>query len=393
MLIGIVGKPSCGKSTFFQALTQVPVARAAYPFTTIEPNHGVGFVEVKCPEADFKVKCNPRTGYCKDGRRFVPVELLDVAGLVPGAHEGKGMGNQFLDDLRQADALIHIVDVSGSANEKGEPVPIGSHNPSDDVRFLEKEIDYWIEGILARNWEKLIRAAKQKKTEEVISEQFAGLGVSKEVIVKVLTDLGMNKALDAWSQEERFALAQKIREKGKPILIAANKCDLPNGKENFEKLKKEFPDKMIIACSAEAEVALKEAAKHEFLEYIPGDSTFKSLKTLNTEQQKAIDIFKRVLDNFGSTGVQQCLQAAVFDFLGYLVAFPVATNKLSDDKDNILPDCFLMKPQSTALHFAAAVHSDIAEKFIKAIDMHTKKALGADYEVKNGDVLQIVFRK
>lgn len=394
MLIGLVGKPSCGKSTFFQALTQVPVARAAYPFTTIKPNHGMGFVEVKCPDREFGLNCKPKTGYCKDGRRFVPVEMLDVAGLVPGAHEGKGMGNQFLDDLRQADALIHVVDISGSANEKGEQVAPGSHDPAVDVRFLEQEIDYWVDGILSRNWNKLVRAGKTKKTEEVVSEQFAGLGISREVVVKVLGDLGLKeKAMDSWSDEERFLLAKRIREIGKPILIAANKCDLNNGKENFEKLKKEFPDKMIVACSAEAEIALKEATKHGFLEYIPGDNEFKVLKDLNEQQEKAMEIFKRVLDNFGSTGVQACLQAAVFDFLRYNAAFPVATNKLTDDKGNPLPDCFLMRPGSTALDFAKAVHSDIAEKFIKAIDMRSKKALGADYEIMNGDVLQIVFRR
>jgi ribosome-binding ATPase YchF (GTP1/OBG family) len=394
MLIGLIGKPSSGKSTFFQALTQVPVARAAYPFTTIKPNHGMGFVEVKCPETEFNLNCKPKTGYCKEGRRFVPVELLDVAGLVPGAHAGKGMGNQFLDDLRQADVLIHVVDVSGSANEKGEQVPLGSHDPADDIRFLEKEIDYWVEGILSRNWNKLIRAGRTKKTEEVISEQFAGLGVTNDVINKVLNDLELkDKAMEDWIEDERFQLAQKIRERGKPILIAANKCDLPKGKENFEKLKKEFPDKMIVACSAEAEIALKEATKNGFIEYTPGDKVFRILKELNEQQMGAMDIFKSVLDLFGSTGVQACLQAAVFDFLKYNAAFPVATNKLSDEKGNPLPDCFLMKPGSTALDFAKAVHTDIAEKFIKAIDMRSKKALGAEYEIKNGDVLQIVFRR
>ena len=137
MLIGIVGKPSCGKSTFFNAQTLANVEIANYPFTTIKPNHGTGYVRVDCVDREFNTKCNPRFGYCIESNRFVPVELLDVAGLVPGAHEGKGMGNQFLDDLNQADVLIHIIDVAGSTNEKGESVPALSYNPANDIKFLE----------------------------------------------------------------------------------------------------------------------------------------------------------------------------------------------------------------------------------------------------------------
>ena len=152
MLIGFVGKPSSGKSTIFAAATLIDVARASYPFTTIEPNRGMGFVRVECVDKEFNVQCNPRSGFCVNHTRFVPVELLDVAGLVPGAHEGKGLGNKFLDDLRQADVLIHVVDASGSTNEKGEAVESGSHDPSKDVKFLEEELELWMLGILENNW-------------------------------------------------------------------------------------------------------------------------------------------------------------------------------------------------------------------------------------------------
>jgi ribosome-binding ATPase YchF (GTP1/OBG family) len=190
MLIGVVGKPSTGKSTFFMAATSTHVERSSRPFTTIKPNHAVGYVEVECVDKEFGKKCNPRSGSCINSRRFVPVELLDVAGLVPGAHEGKGLGNKFLDDLRQADVLIHIVDASGSTNENGEKVPVGSYDPRNDVRFLEEELDYWIKGILDRNWKKLEKDSKHNnKNEDVFTEQFSGLGMNKTIIARVLKEL------------------------------------------------------------------------------------------------------------------------------------------------------------------------------------------------------------
>jgi len=395
MLIGLVGKPSSGKSTFFQALTSVPVQRAPYPFTTIKPNHGVAYVEVSCPEKELNVKCKPKTGYCIDARRFVPVEVLDVAGLVPGAHEGKGLGNKFLDDLRQADVLIHIVDISGSTNEVGEPVESGSHDPADDVVFLEDELNHWILGIVEENWDKFVRENKQgKKPEEIFSEQFSGLGISGEVIQKTLKELNLKeKRLEEWSEEEKFKFSRIVREKGKQIIIAANKCDLPNGPENFKKLKEKFPEKSIVACSAEAEITLKEAAKNKFIDYVPGDPKFNIVKDLNEQQMKAMRLLEKVIVEFKGTGVQKALSFAVFDFLKYIAVFPVATSKLSDTKGNILPDCFLMKPESTAHDLAKQVHSQMADKFIKAIDMKTKKVLGADYILKTGDVLEIVFGK
>src|SRR3989344_2853460 len=131
MLIGLVGKPSVGKSTFFKASTLVDVAIASYPFTTIKPNRGVGYVKVDCIDKEFGLKCQPNHGFCINGIRFVPVELMDVAGLVPGASEGRGLGNRFLDDLRQADAFIHIVDISGTTDAEGKQTK--DYNPCNDV--------------------------------------------------------------------------------------------------------------------------------------------------------------------------------------------------------------------------------------------------------------------
>lgn len=394
MLIGIVGKPSTGKSTFFMAATSVPVERSPRPFTTIKPNRAVAYVEVECVDKEFGKQCNPRSGFCVNARRFVPVEMLDVAGLVPGAHEGKGLGNKFLDDLRQADVLVHIVDASGSTNETGERVPIGSYDPCNDVRFLEQEIDYWIKGILDNNWQKLVREAKlSKKNEDMLTTQFSGLGMTKDVIVKVLKELKLEeKNLADWTEEERLSVCKKIRHIGKPIIIAANKCDLSTGWDNYQRLKKNFPEYVVIACSAEAEITMKGAAKANFIEYIPGDKTFTIKAELNTEQKKAMDIMKAVCDKYDGTGIQKCLNAAVFDFLHYIAIFP-GGGDLIDSQGRLLPDCFLMPNTTRAIDFAFKLHSDIGNGFIKAIDYKTKQAVGKEHCLKHRDVIEIVFKK
>ncbi len=395
MLIGLLGKPSAGKSTFFQAATGVPVERAAYPFTTIKPNHGVGYIRIDCVEKEFNTKCNPRTGFCIESNRFVPVELMDVAGLVPGAHEGKGLGNQFLDDLRQADILIHILDVSGSTNEKGEKVSPGSYNPVNDIKFLEDELNYWFKSILDRNFKKLTREQNTTKLEEVLYGQFAGLKISKDAIIKTLNELSLFESrLENWTQDQLYSFCKRIRETGKPIIIAANKADLSTSKENISKLKKQFPDRVIIPCSAEAEVVLKGASKNQFVKYIPGDKSFEILKDLSQQQKGALDLIK---DFIGShehgTGVQEAINIAILNVLNYIAIFPGGVNKLGDSKGRILPDVFLLPNGSTAKNFASTIHSDIAKNFIKAIDVRTKRPYGADHVLKHGDVLEIVFKK
>lgn len=393
MLIGIVGKPSVGKSTFFMAATSVVVERSERPFTTIKPNRAIGYVEVECVDKEFNKQCNPRTGFCKEGRRFVPVELLDVAGLVPGAHEGKGLGNKFLDDLRQADVLIHVVDASGSTNENGERVPVGSYDPCKDVKFLEDELDFWIAGILDRNWVKLSRESRLKKNEDVVGDQFSGLGVPRDVVVKILKKLGLEeKKLEEWTAEEKKSLGKNIRELGKPIIIAANKVDLSSGFENYKRLKEKFPEYLVVPCSCEAEITLKNASKKGFIEYMPGDKEFKILGELNEAQKGAMDILKKVTEKYDGTGVQKCLNSSVFDFLRYIAIFPGGVNKLEDSEGRVLPDCFLLPPNTSALQFAFALHSDIGKGFIKAIDVKTRKALGKEHILKHRDVIEIVFK-
>ena len=395
MLIGVVGKPSTGKSTFFKAATLAEVETANYPFTTIKPNHAVGYVKIDCVDKEFEVQCNPRMGYCLNHKRFVPIDLLDVAGLVPGASEGAGMGNQFLDDLNQANALIHVIDVSGSTNEKGEPVDPGSYDPANDIKFLEKELDLWYLRIIRKGWEKFARQTKQENLEayKAIAKQLSGLRVTEDIAKSTLQELNFPTNLEEWTEEHILKLTTRLREKTKPMIIAANKVDVSSGEANYKKLIEQFPDYTIIPCSAESELALREAAKKELIDYVPGEKEVKIKGDLSEKQKQAIDFIQNnVVNKFNSTGIQDTLDKVVFDVLQMITIFPGGVNKLEDKDGNVLPDCFLLKKGSTALDFAFRLHTDIGKGFIRAIDVKTKRTVGKDHILKNRDVVEIITK-
>ena len=393
MLIGLVGKPSVGKSTFFKAATLAEVEIASYPFTTVKANHGVGYVKVECIDKEFNTQCNPSHGFCINHKRFVPVELMDVAGLVPGASEGKGLGNKFLDDLRQADVFIHIIDVSGETDEKGKPAK--NHDPCKDVRFLEDELNKWYYGILMKVWKSFARKTEMENANfaEAVAKQFSGLKVNEYHVKSVLLKLNFQEKPSMWGEKQLRGFASALRKETKPMILAANKIDLENGKENYKKLKTEFSDLIIIPCSADSELALREAAKAELIKYVPGEKDFQIIGELTSKQKQALEKIKEnVLSVYGSTGIQEVLNYAVFDLLKYIAVFPASANKLADSKGNILPDCFLLPSGSTALDFAYFLHTDFGKNFIKAIDARTKRALGKNYLLKNRDALEIVTR-
>jgi hypothetical protein len=397
MLIGLLGKPSVGKSTFFKAATLAEVEIASYPFTTIKPNHGIGYVRVNCLDKELKTKCNPNHGFCINSQRFVPIDLMDVAGLVPGASEGKGLGNQFLDDLRGADVFIHIIDCSGETNAEGKTLKKGEiYEVYEDVYFLEDELNKWFFNILFKAWKAFARKAEieNSKFSEAVVKQFSGLKVKEDNVRDVLFKSSLPEKASTWNESQLMKFAIELRRESKPMILVANKVDLENGEKNYEKLKKKFPDLTIIPCSADSELALRQAAKAELIEYIPGDRDFKIIKGLNEKQKEALEKIKtNVLNRFEfGTGVQKILNMAVFEILKYIAVFPASANKLADSKGNILPDCFLMPPNSTALDFAYSLHTDFGKNFIKAIDARTKKALGKDYKLKQCDGLEIITR-
>ncbi len=395
MFIGIIGKANVGKSTFYKAVTLADVLIANYPFATIEPNKGAGFVRLDCVDVDFGVQCNPRVGFCVNHQRFVPVDVMDVAGLVPGAHEGKGLGLSFLDDLRQADVLVHVVDMAGSTNERGEPVEPGSYDPANDLNFLEHELDMWVLSILKKGWEKFARQLQQEHGDvaSAIGKQLSGLNITERHVKNSMQELGIDAISPLhWSEEQLMQLAIVVR-KTKPMIVAANKMDIPCAEANLKRIQQEFPDMMIIPCSGDAELTLKQAARANLIQYVQGDNKFAITGNVSDKQRAALEfIQKNVLDKFGSAGVQKVLNAAVFDLLKYVAIFPGGVNKLADQYGRVLPDCFLLPPNSTAFDFAGKIHTDLQKNFVAAIDVKSKRKVGREQILKNRDVIEIMTK-
>ncbi len=395
MQIGIVGKPNVGKSTFFGAATMAPVEIANYPFTTIAANKGVGYVRSKCPCKELGVKCTPHNSGCVDGIRMIPVELLDVAGLVPDAWQGKGLGNQFLDDLRQADALINVIDVSGSTNIEGIPGKPGENDPREDIEFLRREIDLWIREILKDGFGKMARTAKMTgaKPESLIYERLAGLKITEAQVKKALLEVNPPADPTKWDDEMMLKIAMKVREYGKPMIVAMNKADIaPEG--NVELV--QSINNMNVVTMAETELALKKAAEKGVVDYVPGDKSFtvKEGVKLNEPQKKALDYMKENMDKYGGTGVQACLEKAAFEMLDLITVYPVEDeNKYTDHFGRVLPDAYLLPRGSTARDLAYKVHTELGEKFIRAVNAKTKRTVGADYVLLDGDVIRIVANK
>jgi len=371
MLVALVGKTNVGKSSFFKASTMIDVEISNRIFCTIKPNHGIAYVTAPCPCKELNVKCEPNNSKCVNGVRLIPIELWDVAGLIPGAHEGKGLGNAFLSDIIRGDVLIHVIDVSGTTDSGGNPT--NDYDPANDVKFLEEEIDLWFEAILEKN---LVKIRDKGKAQDVL----AGLGIKKEHL-SIVEEVGLN---------DIPKLAKELRKKSKPIIVGANKIDVKGAKDKFDKIKSEF-DLTIVPCSAESEIALRGAAKSGLIEYIPGSSDFKIIGEMSDNQKKALAFIKEnVLKKYGSTGVQDCLNKAIFDFLECVVVYPVVNeHKFTDKKGKILPDAYLLPKGSTAHDLAYKIHQDIGKNFIGAIDAKSKKRIGGDYILQNGDIIKI----
>jgi ribosome-binding ATPase len=396
MEAGVVGKPNVGKSTFFAAATMINVQIANYPFTTIKPNRGAAYIRAPCPHTVLGKPCNPVNSACDNGTRLIPVELIDVAGLVKGAHTGRGQGNQFLDDLRQAAVLIHVVDAAGSTDGDGNMAPVGSHDPSEDVAFLEEEIHHWFAGIISKGWERTHRLIELegKKLEEAIHEKVGGLGITKTQTNAALREAALPAKPSLWKEPEFMKLAACLQRAGKPIIIAANKCDLV-GKDTVDWMREKFGPE-VFPVASEMELALRRAEKAGIIKYALGAATFEvgHPEKLNPAQAKALEKIREFLEKWGTTGVQRILEHAVFERLKLIPVYPVEDEGKWTDKDgNILPHAHLIPDGSTARDLAFKVHTDLGNHFIRAIDAKHRRVVSADHKLVAGDVIKIVASK
>ena len=398
MLIGIVGKPSSGKSTFLNAACLTNAKTANYPFTTIEPNLGTSYVRVPCVCKEFRIKDNPKNSLCIDQNRLIPIKMLDVAGLVPDAHKGKGMGNKFLSDLSRADALIHVIDISGSLDSEGQEIQEGKQDPLTDIQFLENEINFWFKDIIAaKDWAKFIRKVEQDKLSfaETLYERMAGISVKKVHILKAMEESKLDyEHLTNWTDDDLLLFSTNLRKISKPIIIAANKIDKPNGKEMYVEIKKRYNEN-IIPCSALAEYWLRKFEQQEIIKYLPGDSNFeiKNQENLKSSDLAALkNIQNKLLDVFKNSGIQEVLNYTVFNILNQIIVYPVYDTQNYSDKDgNVLPDAHLVSKGTKLKEFIEQkIHSDLAKNFIYGINGRTKMRLGESYELQNNDIVKVV---
>jgi ribosome-binding ATPase YchF (GTP1/OBG family) len=324
-----------------------------------------------------------------DGVRFVPIELVDVAGLVPEAHKGRGLGNTFLDNLRQSEAIINVIDASGGTDLEGNVLGAPSHDPLEDITLLESEISLWMTGIIEKNWQRLAKKAQlEHNIANVIAIQLAGLNIGARQIKNAMQKLGLfDTPPESWEREDLINLSQQIRKIAKPIVIAANKKDVASS-DNLSRIADAYED--VVATSGEAELALRLAQQKGLIGYVPGDTHFTIVTSLNQQQKTALERLQKFVSGEG-TGVQKCLNTTVFDVLRYIVVYPVEDeHRWSDKQGRVLPDALLIKAGGTAKDLAFKVHSDIGSGFIYALDARTKKRLGEHHELKNGDIIKIV---
>ncbi len=400
-LIGIVGKPSAGKSTFLNAACLTNAKVSELPFTTIEPNKGVAYVKTNCVCKELNLNDNPKNSYCIDGNRFIPVNVLDVAGLVPDAHKGKGLGNKFLNDLIKADVLIHIVDISGSLDKTGKRIKMGENDPYEDILFLENEINLWFKQILEReDWAKFVKsyAREKKKFIEELYKRLSGIKINRNQIILALKNSNLDeKDPSVWSDDDLLDFSMKLREISKPILILANKIDKEIGMDNYIELKNKT-ESVVLPCSALAEYFLRDYHREEKIEYLPGTDEFNIVNEHNLshkELEMLKNIREKILKPLKETGIQNALNFAVFNILNQICVYPISDiNKFTDNNDNVLPDAFLVKQGTLLRNFIRdKIHTDLADHFIFGIDARTKKRLGENYELKHNDIIKIVTAK
>jgi ribosome-binding ATPase YchF (GTP1/OBG family) len=394
--IGLIGKTNTGKTTFFNSATLATADISNYPFTTKQPTIGNANAVTLCVHKELNLQDNPKNSRCIDGWRFIPVELVDLPGLIKGAWEGKGLGNKFLSVAAQSDALLHIVDVSGSIDAAGRIAEPGSGDPIADIGDIEEELVMWYLKLLEGNRDKISRAINSGiGMQSAIADVFRGIGVNEEHVKMALEENKLeNHKFDELSTQESKDFSWSLRDISKPTLIVANKVDLPSATDNFKRMREQYNDMIIVPSSADAELTLRRAANRGLIRYFPGDERFeiKDQSILTDKQKWALNFIRKdILDEYMRTGIQFAINVAVFKLLRMNTVYPVAeASKLSDKSGNVLPDVYLMKSGSTVKDLAKEIHSELAKGLLYAIDIRDGLRLPIDYEIKDRDILSII---
>lgn len=396
--IGIIGKTNTGKTTFFNAATLLNAEVQPYPFTTKVPNIGIAHVSSPCVCREFNVKCNPRNSVCIKGWRFYPFTLIDLPGLIKGAYQGKGLGNQFLSVAAQSDALIHVVDASGSIDAEGNIVEVGCGDPVSDYFDIEEELVLWYLKIIEGNRTAIEKYEKSMGLVNALHVVLSGIKVTVEHIMEALAATRLaDKSFKDWTTEESKSFAHAIRDISKPTVVVANKIDLEGAEKNYLRLSNTLKDVVVIPASADSELALRRAQEKGLVEYIPGDEKFTVVKPelLNEKQKRALEYMERfVFSKIMRTGVQFAINALVFKVLGYKFIYPVEDpDKLTDKKGNVLPDVFLLPRNATLRDLAYEIHSELGDNLIYGIDVRTEIRLPKNYVLHDRDVIHLVVGK
>jgi ribosome-binding ATPase YchF (GTP1/OBG family) len=394
--VGLIGKTNAGKTTFFNSATSSNEEISTYPFTTKHPKIGNASVISLCVHREFNLKDSPKNSTCVDGWRFIPIELVDLPGLIKGAWEGKGLGNQFLSVAAQSDVLLHIVDASGSIDSSGRLAEPGTGDPIADVSDIEEEMILWYLKLFEGNRDKIIRSINSgSDAVQSITEIFQGIGVKEWHVKRALEENELNdKKIGDFDPLQSRRFASTLRELSKPTLIVANKVDLSAAADNFKRLREHNKHMLVVPCSADAELTLRRAQVKGLIRYFPGDERFEinEKTSLNEKQKWALNFIRKdILGEYLQTGVQFALNVAVFKLLNMNVVYPVAEpGKLSDKRGNVLPDAYLMRSGSSVEDLANEIHSDLAKGILYAVDVRNGLRLPINYLVKDRDVLSII---
>ncbi len=394
--LGLIGKTNTGKTTFFNSATMSSEKISSYPFTTKSPVSGTAHAITLCVHPEFKIQDNPNNSKCVDGWRYIPIDLIDLPGLIKDAWKGKGLGNQFLSIAAQSDALLHVVDASGGIDSTGKITKVGTGDPISDFADIEEELIMWYHKILEGNRDKVSKLVKTSSDiSDAITDLYRGIGVKKHHVHDALTATGLvDKPFDNFDMTDTKKFAQYLRKISKPTLIVANKVDVDGAEKNFARLQERYNDSIVIPVSGDSEFSLRRAEQKGLIKYSPGSEEFTILKPdqLNTKQIDALNFIKKgIMGEYMRTGVQFAINIAVFKLLKMNSIYPVADAKnLADKNGRVLPDLILLKDGATISDLAKEIHTDLIKGLLYGKDIRYNLRLPTDYQLRDRDIVSLV---